>query len=233
MIKSDEAQLLAAAGFRYYSFISYPRTDQSLCRFAKQFHCGLESILSQNLPSCQHGGGGKYAFLDSDSIAPGSLWEHELGAALCRSISMVALCVPNYAQPPHSWCGKEWAGMEELGQKRLPNGPNSIFVVRLGELSLPDQIARVQLCDLSERRLQGLHRTVAFDGCLRAALRHAVKVARAWLDFHPDPALGASGLGSDCQDYRLPEFSAFGPTRTPLMANRQTSGTGGNPEESK
>jgi len=229
MISTDDGRRLAAAGFRYYSFISYPGNDDSLSRFAKRFHSGLESILRLNLPSCQKGNGGKYAFLDKVSLAEGSPWEQGLGDALCKSITMVALCVPMYSHPEHAWCGREWAGMEELGQKRLPNGPNSIFVVKLGELPLHDDIARVQVYDLSNRWLQRLDGTTAFYRCLQAALHHAVKVSRAWLESHPDPARGASGSASDCGKYRLPERSAFERPRTPPMATRLPGGT----EESK
>jgi len=247
-IASGDAHRLTAAGFRYYSFISYPGTDDSMRRFAKQFHSELEALLSRNLPSCQTGNGCKYAFLDKICLAEGPQWERDLGVALCQSITMVALCVPMYSHPEHAWCGREWAGMEELGQRRLPNGPDSIFVVKLGELPpLDDRIACVRPCNLSEHRLQRLEGTAAFYRCLKAALHHVVAVSRAWLDSHPDPApgasgsgasgsgasgSGASGSGSDCREYRLPEFSAFGPASTPLIASRQTDGVPASPEAS-
>lgn len=208
----QEAEGLARAGFRYYAFISYPNTDAQLRQFARRCWRHLEGKLAQNLPCLTDGEPRQYVFLDAVSIREGALWEPALSKGICESVAMIALCVPMYAHPQHAWCGREWAAMEELARQRLPGGPNPIFPVRLGELDLPSEITRIQVCDLSRRRLERIHLTTEFDRCLSAAVRHIRAVGEALL---------AAGAGAvDCGQRLLPVQSAFGRTTAPTLPNR-------------
>ena len=202
MATHKQISKLGKRNLRYYSFISYPGGDRNLDRFAQRFRDALESKLKEHFPKLKNRH--EYVFLDQDSIDAGEEWARKLGQALCQSAIMVALCVPMYSHSDHRWCGREWAGIEQLALQRFPSGPNPIFVVKLAGKELDKRIERLQVWDLSRDRtrgLQRLHEKRAFHECIDSIVLHLEKVL--------DVLVASEVLVFDCRDYLLPEKSAF------------------------
>lgn len=136
------SERLRDGGLRHYAFISYPHTDEAMKEFACKFHRRFEDLLRQSLHPLVPDQAMDRVFIDRHDVAPGAEWEANLAEALCRSVAMIALCVPMYANS--DWCGREWQAMVELSGKRLPAGGNAIFPVALGELELHEKIERIE-----------------------------------------------------------------------------------------
>lgn len=201
------SERLRDAGFRHYAFISYPHTDGAMKAFAHKFHRHFDELLRRNLRPLSQDPAMDRVFIDRHDIPPGAQWQATLAEALCRSVAMIALCVPMYANS--AWCGREWQAMVELGATRFPPAFNPIFVVRLGELELHETINRIQQFRFPNRGLRWLDRSKDFDMCLQSALDHVRRASEVCV-----------GRASDCTGYRLPERSAFEPASAPAPPNR-------------
>jgi hypothetical protein len=202
----QHAERLSGSGFKYYGFISYPRSDAAMADFAHRFHEGLEGLVRRNLPPLQDDPADR-VFLDQRAIRPGMIWEDVLGQGLCQSLTLLSLCVPMYANS--LWCGREWNAACELAAARFPNGLNTIFVVRLGELTPHPVIMRIQQYYAPKKALQWLHRTASFQGGLTLAFQHILHVLA-----------NSQAAVADCGDYRIPARTAFDFSPTPPTPNR-------------
>jgi len=136
---------LRQAGYEHYCFISWPHTDSpEITDCATYIHNAIVGSLSALIhkPS---------VFRDVTSVTGGDIWPDSLKQALCRSITMVAICAPIYYHPEHPWCGLEWAAMDGLNTQRIPGARfHSIIpvMVRKSDI-LPDAVSRLQHLDVS------------------------------------------------------------------------------------
>jgi len=64
-----------------------------------------------------------YLDLDAD---PGSSYPTELSQKLCKSVCMIAIMVPEYADS--NWCQAEWEAMERLEARRLGEGRRGLII---------------------------------------------------------------------------------------------------------
>ena len=110
------------AEFEHACFISYkhpPRTGRHFYReFVEALKERLEYYLAANI--------GTYVDFDAD---PGSAYPQELSRHLCKSVCLVAVLVPEYADS--DWCKAEWKAMEHLEEKRLGTSKGLIIPIVL------------------------------------------------------------------------------------------------------
>src|SRR5262245_14625485 len=74
-------------------------------------------------------------YVDKERLNTGFKWNDALAAGLCRSRCMVAVCVPLYFD--REYCLREWAGMEDLEQRRLQ--PNAVERMILPVIVSPEE----------------------------------------------------------------------------------------------
>jgi hypothetical protein len=192
-------QWLQQAGYEYHCFISWPHTEnKEITDCAKYIRDAITNGLALSVPSPK-------VFLDETSMIAGSEWPLSLRHALCKSIAMVAICAPIYYHPAHEWCGLEWAAMELLGQKRLPNEDLKAIIpimVRTSS-SLPRVVSKVQYVDLSSVTIRGrrYYNTQEFKEKVRNIVESIEKIAVALTHNQSKP---------NCERFRFPSSSAFG-----------------------
>jgi hypothetical protein len=207
---------LREAGYRYYSFISYPNIGP-MQRFARSVATAVSDELALVLPALKsrppQPGASRYVFLDQTHIPAGAPWEPSLGTALCKSLTMIALCVPMYADQQHKFCGREWKTMQAATSLRFADPVQPIFVVRLRE-NLHPAIEAIQHYDLSKQNtLARLHLTSLFQDCVRRIREHIQRIAERASD-GPVNAL-------DCSAFTLDPQSAFPPSAPQPLPNRK------------
>lgn len=135
---------LRDAGYEHYCFISWPHIDNGyLTEAAKEIRDGLVGRLSDSIPEPS-------VFLDVTNVTGGAIWPDDLKRALCKSVTMVAICVPIYYDPSHPWCGLEWAAMDVLNRRRVSRSEfNSIIPVMVRTGNLPAAVSEIQPVDVS------------------------------------------------------------------------------------
>ncbi len=196
-ITPEIEQWLKDAGYEHHCFISYPRVrNNCLTECAKRVKDAIENdlALSINNPS---------VFLD-ETIPGGTLWESKIKTALCRSVTMAALCAGIYYHPAHNWCGLEWAAMDDLCESRLPGSEYRTIIpmiVRV-ESSIPDAVLKNQWIDISSLTLQGrrYYTTREFRSRVREVVNHIERIAIA---------IVGKQARTDCQQFQFPSTSAF------------------------
>jgi hypothetical protein len=129
----------------FSSFISYPHGQGKIIKpFIERLRTELEDRVEPfvDMPP----------YHDAARLAPGYRYDNALANAICRSLSMVAVYMPQYESS--EYCLREFAAMEELERQRLPSlaphlGPEQgmIFPIvlrknetRTGQARLPDWI---------------------------------------------------------------------------------------------
>lgn len=144
-ITPNVQQWLRRAGFEHYCFISWPHTEnRDITDCAQYIRNEIVGRLSDSIPQPS-------VFLDKKNITGGAVWPIELRQALCRSITMVAICAPIYYHPVHYWCGLEWAAMDLLNTRRVGEAEfHSIIPVMVrGGDELPEPVSRLHYIDVS------------------------------------------------------------------------------------
>lgn len=143
-------------------------------------------------------------FLDEGGITGGSDWELKIRRALCRSVTMVAICAPIYYRPEHHWCGLEWAAMERLSSRRLPGTDFKAIIpvmVRQSD-SVPLVVSKVQHIDVSRVQLQG-RRYFAYPEFRRKIQEIITRIELVAEE------LWRTQSRADCHLFQFPEESAF------------------------
>lgn len=187
---------LKEAGYKYHCFVSYPRVrNTDIIECSKRVKDAIENHLALDInPS---------VFLD-ETITGGADWQSTLRGALCRSITMIAICAPIYYHPDHSWCGLEWAAMDCLCDLRLPGRDFRTIIPLMvrEEVPLPEPVSKTQYINISRVMLQGrrYYKTLEFRRRIEEITRHIEKVAFAIRDNDARP---------DCEAFAFPEISAF------------------------
>ena len=197
-ITPDIEQWLVKAGYQYHCFISYPRVpNKEIVECAQRVKEAIENDLALSVSDPK-------VFLDESSIQGGTDWEGKLNEALCRSVSMAALCAGIYYHPKHKWCGLEWAAMDYLCERRLP-GSNLRTIIPLivkVEPSIPEVVLKTQCIDISRVLLQGRRyfTTKEFRVRIREVVSHIEAVALA---------IASNQAFTNCQKVQFPTTSAF------------------------
>jgi hypothetical protein len=200
-------QWLKEAGYKYHCFISYPRIknedgsdDKShpISQCARGVREAVLQGLKFSIPNPR-------VFLDSEEVRSGVDWEQTLREALCKSLVMVAICAGIYYHPDHLWCGLEWAAMDDLGKKRLPeNKLLAIIPVMVKiEKPIPPTVERPQWVDISGMIAQKPQFRPSNDFkriIIRQVVRHIEDVAEA---------IFRQGIKTDCAHFTFPNKSAF------------------------
>lgn len=151
-------------------------------------------------------------FLDT-SIQSGTSWEGELKKALCKSLTMVALCSPIYYHKSHVWCGREWAAMEALRKKRIQNETlcNIIPLIVRESSALPEPVANIQWINLTPALMTGkrYYSTREFRTRVKEVVNLIEKVAFEIAENQVLPR---------CEGFEIPTESAFANWQPPALA---------------
>src|SRR5262249_34956364 len=134
---------------QYHCFISWPHTiNPELAACARAVKLAVERELALHVPAPR-------VFLDESAIPVGAEWPEHLKQALCRSVTLVAICAPIYYHPAHKWCGLEGAAMEEQSTQRLAGQPFKAIIPLLIRRSddLPPAVKIIQYIDLSRQQI--------------------------------------------------------------------------------
>jgi hypothetical protein len=146
-----ENWLRGPGAYENHCFISWPHTiNRDITECAQTIRDSIREVLATSFHE-------PTVFLDEIGITGGADWQLKLRRALCRSVSMVAICAPIYYRPEHNWCGLEWAAMEQLSSTRLRGHDFKTIIPVMVRKSdpLPSVVSRVQYIDLSKVQLQG------------------------------------------------------------------------------
>jgi hypothetical protein len=137
--------------YEHHCFISWPHTiSPDITECARAVKKAILERLATSFNDPQ-------VFLDESAIMGGADWEMRLRRALCKSMSMVAICAPIYYRPEHRWCGLEWAAMEHLSSTRLRGCDFKAIIPVMVRMSdpLPQVVSNIQYIDVSRMTLQG------------------------------------------------------------------------------
>jgi hypothetical protein len=127
--------------FKYACFVSYCHGRYDLVRgFMEQLQAALKAALETRLD--------EEMYIDTERLRPGFRYNEELARAICQSVCMVVVYWPTYER--HAYCMREFAGMEELEEKRRRLlGPLAerlrgliIPIILRGSDDVPDRIRR-------------------------------------------------------------------------------------------
>ena len=201
-----EEWLKTEGGYEHHCFISWPHTvDNAITECARQVRDAVTKRLAQSFADPR-------VFLDETGLTVGDTWEPRLKSALCKSITMVAVCAPIYYHPKHKWCGLEWAAMDGLSRNRFPGqSSKTIFplMIRISD-PLPPVMSETQYIDISRAMILGrkyytypeFRKTVAKIGDL------IEKIAFELAD---------SQVKAGCDSFQFPTKSAFSDYGIPLQ----------------
>jgi len=148
---THEIDVWLSETYENHCFISWPHIkNRDLAQCAQAVKNRIEEELSTSFSA-------PVVFLDESEIVGGDVWEARLRRALCKSVSMIAICAPIYYRPEHRWCGLEWAAMEHLSSSRLQNQDlKAIIPLMFRKVEpLPPVVSRIQHIDISKVSLQG------------------------------------------------------------------------------
>lgn len=122
--------LRGEGGYKYACFISWASKAGS---HAKNAAHALKKRLTAELELEGWSDGGVY--LAETDNEPGEDWYARMTDALCRSVTVVAICTPDYYESEH--CRREWAGMAQLESSTCPG---RILPLILREHRLPEAV---------------------------------------------------------------------------------------------
>ena len=202
-----EPWLRDVGNYEHHCFVSWPHTrNVEISECARTVRDAIESRLSESFVNPK-------VFLDEKGINVGDQWDPVLRKALCRSMSMVAICAPVYFRSEHYWCGLEWASMHELGQKRLPKvdySPIIALMVRVPD-PLPWPAGKIQFIDVSRVTIKGrkYFSTDEFRTKIDSVVRRIEEIAEG---------LWKNEAISNCEMYQFPEVSAFANYAAPAQS---------------
>jgi TIR domain len=188
---------LEDAGYQYHCFISYPRIrNDDLMECAMRIKEAIEAELALVLFNPK-------VFLDK-SITGGADWRNHLRTALCRSISMVALCAPIYYHPAHRRCGLEWAAMWHLEGERLRSADDHAIIPLIfrGPNNVPEAVSRIQHIDISRVTTLGrrYYNTQEFRTKIGEVTDRIISTALR---------IACNQASTKCEEFNFPATSAF------------------------
>jgi len=189
---------LRDAGYEYHCFVSWPHTiDSEITGCALHVRDVIQQTLARDIPDPR-------VFLDETHLLPGTEWSLALRAALCRSVTMVAICAPIYYDSTHHWCGREWAFMYSLSRARLAGHDFTTIIPLIFRMSseLPEPVKALQYVDISKVQVRGrrYYNTIEFRSHIQDIVTRIEQVATA---------LRANGALAGCEELPPPPTSAF------------------------
>jgi TIR domain len=204
---------LLDSGYQYFSFISYPGVSDPWLKDCARV---IKETISQRLSQIvKH----TAVFLDED-MKPGTEWDPHIRAALCRSVTMVALCCPMFYRKEHRWCGLEWATMDVLFQRRLPHVTfhGIVPIILRDKEALPPPVQKINYLDISREFNAWKHyqKTKAFANLVAEVVNRIVSTA---LELEKGQAK------SCCESFNFPVVSAFDIYDPPDPLSPQWGGT--------
>jgi hypothetical protein len=209
-ISQEMRQWFNEAGFKHYCFISYPHGSEQIKDFASRIARAIEEELGTHTSKPS-------VFFDSDDIPPGAEWPTSLRLGLCTSICMVAVLTPVYLEEEHDWCGREWAAMASLGNRRLPrNEFQPIIPVFCRKTELPRAAGARQPIDLSRVSLKG-RRFYSTEEFRAAVLRIVDQIIQIGKLIHENK------VRAEVHEFVMPERSEFVPSPMPAPPLRSAS----------
>lgn len=184
--------------YENHCFISWPHTiNPDITECAQAVRKAIQEQLAASFHDPQ-------VFLDESGIVGGDDWEMRLRRALCKSISMVAICAPIYYRPEHRWCGLEWAAMQRLSSNRLRGRDFQAIIPVMVRKSdpLPPVVGRLQYIDVSRVTLQGrrYYNFPEFRGKIQQIVQRIEQIAEE---------LWRGQSRADCDLFQFPTESAF------------------------
>lgn len=184
--------------YEHHCFVSWPHTiDPYITDCARAVKTAIEGSLASSFHDPK-------VFLDETEITGGAEWEASLQSALCKSVSMVAICAPIYYRPEHRWCGLEWAAMEHLGSSRLRGRDFKAIIPVMVRMSgpLPTAVSRIQYIDFSGVTTLGRRyfSVKEFRLKIQEIVRRIEQIAEE---------LWRSESMADCEMFQFPRESAF------------------------
>lgn len=198
-ISAEHDEWLKKAGYQYYAFISWPHIqNDNMKNCVKAIKTRIEQDLRLDIDD-------PHIFLDEQEIKPGYQWEPVLKDALCKSVTMIALCAPvYYSQKCHLWCGLEWATMETLKQKRLGDDKlHTILPILVKDHQPPKAVTSIQYSfsiDLRGVLATGYYESEEFKQVGLSIVDHVERVA--W-------KLKEKNARADYDTFALPTGSPF------------------------
>jgi TIR domain len=191
-----ENWLREQGGYEHHCFVSWPHTqDDDLTDLAETVQAAIQKKLAASFAR-------PAVFLDKQ-ISGGDDWEKRIQHALCRSISMVAICAPIYYRPEHIWCGREWAAMEKISDLRL-RGKDFKTIIPLmyrDDGYLPASVSKIQPIDVS-RVINLGRRYYSLKEFREKVLQIVTKIERI------AETLCANQTRAECEAFQFPQ-SAF------------------------
>lgn len=144
-LSPEHRQWIIGSGYRHFVFISYPRIPESkrLADFARHLRQELDGELRQHLRAL--------GVFHDGRLTVGDDWDAVLSRELCSSMTMVALCVPQYYDRCDGWCGYEWSTMQRLSDRRLAGRETGAILPILlkSPAFVPGAVRRAQFWDFS------------------------------------------------------------------------------------
>jgi hypothetical protein len=191
-----ENWLSQQGGYEHHCFISWPHTqDDDLTDLALTVQAVIQRKLAASFAR-------PAVFLDKQ-IQGGDVWQNRIRRALCRSVSMVAICAPVYYHPDHEWCGREWAAMEMISDLRLRGKDFKTIIPLMYKVSnpLPPAVSNIQYIDVSRVFLLGrrYYNLTEFRAKIQQIVTSIEKIAEE---------LWRSQTRADCEAFQIPP-SAF------------------------
>jgi hypothetical protein len=197
-ISERTEEWLKRAGYKYYSFISYPKIHDDIGRFAVCVKKEIERQLAATVSK-------PAVFVDDVDITPGKPWKGKLSCDLCSSVAMVALCVSAYYRSAHKWCGVEWAAMDSLGTHRLRGHllrPIIPIMLKL-EKPIPNVVLATQYVEMTAASLiwERYAATQGFKRDIKKVVDYIGEVAEA--------IASNQAMARRCDKFAFPAKSAF------------------------
>lgn len=195
-------------GYEYHCFISYPKIHEKMKRFAEGVKAAIEIELAASVYEPK-------VFLDDQDIEEGAEWDGVLRGALCRSVSMVAICLSAYYHPKRPWCGLEWAAMDNLGSARLKGfllRPIIPLIVKL-EKPIPEAVLDTQYVKMTTASLTWE------DHCSTEDFRKNIRKVTNYISLVAEAIANNQAEAGNCGGLARPERSAFAdwkPERPPF-----------------
>jgi hypothetical protein len=98
--------------FKYSCFISYRHVQKEIVeKFVRDLH---QALLNEIVPLTD-----MEVYVDWQRLEGGDFFNPTLAKALCESVCLVIVFTPTYFSNTHSYCAREYKGMEMLEAQRL------------------------------------------------------------------------------------------------------------------
>lgn len=187
--------------FKYSCFISYRHGQKEL---VENFVRDLEQSLSNEVVPLTD----MEVFVDWQRLQGGDFFNENLAKALCESVCLIVVFTPTYFSDTHSYCAREYKGMEMLESQRLDLLGTSadkehgliIPIVLRSEENLPSEVKnRRQYHDFTKFQLgqRSLAKSKQYASKIESIAQYIHRRYQALSALPDDPCM-------DCEAFSLP-----------------------------